>query len=56
MSELFLGRTPQNPRQEIDDVARELTKRWGRWRWFAFVYVLNDLEKLEGIFHLSRIH
>ena len=56
MSELFLGRTPEHSRQEIDEVARELTNRWGRWRWFAFVYVLNDLEKLSGIFHLSRIH
>jgi DNA-3-methyladenine glycosylase II len=55
MSELFLGRTPQNPRQEIDEVAGELTKRWGRWRWFAFVYVLNDLEKLAEIFRLTRI-
>lgn len=56
MSELFLGKTPQNPRQEIDEVVAELTKRWGRWRWFAFVYVLNDLEKLAGMFRLSRIH
>ncbi len=55
MSELFLGHTPEHPRTEIDQVASELTARWGEWRWFAFVYVLNDLENLAKEYGLSRI-
>jgi 3-methyladenine DNA glycosylase/8-oxoguanine DNA glycosylase len=56
MSELFLGRTPQNPREEIGDVVDTLTRRWGKWRWFAFVYVVNDLQNLARTHRLSRIH
>jgi DNA-3-methyladenine glycosylase II len=55
LSELFLGRTPEHPREEIDDVIVELTRRWGRWRWLAFVYVLNDLENLARKYRLSRL-
>jgi 3-methyladenine DNA glycosylase/8-oxoguanine DNA glycosylase len=54
-SELFLGRTPENPRQEIDEVASRLTERWGEWRWFAFVYIVQDLPYLSEKFHLSRV-
>ncbi|MDD1678509.1 MAG: hypothetical protein LUO93_04915 [Methanomicrobiales archaeon] len=56
MSELFLGRTPENPRGEIDAVVDILTRRFGKWKWFAFVYVANDLEKLATIYPLSRIY
>jgi DNA-3-methyladenine glycosylase II len=56
MSELFLGHTPQDPRAEIDAVIATLTRRWGKWKWFAFVYVVNDLEQLAETYHLSRIH
>jgi DNA-3-methyladenine glycosylase II len=56
MSELVLGRTPQNPRQEIDAVNNALRERWGNWAWMAFVYILNDLENLAKAFHLSRLH
>jgi 3-methyladenine DNA glycosylase/8-oxoguanine DNA glycosylase len=54
-SELFLGRTPENPRAEIDGVTALLTERWGKWRWFAFVYVLQDLPYLKETYHLSRV-
>jgi 3-methyladenine DNA glycosylase/8-oxoguanine DNA glycosylase len=56
MSELFLGHTPENPREEIGTVVETLTGRWGKWKWFAFVYVVNDLERLAGTHHLSCIH
>jgi DNA-3-methyladenine glycosylase II len=56
MSELFLDRTPENPRGEIDAVLDMLTRRWGEWKWFAFVYVINDLENLAKTHRLSRIH
>jgi 3-methyladenine DNA glycosylase/8-oxoguanine DNA glycosylase len=55
MSELILERTPQNPRREIEAVNDVLRKRWGRWAWMAFVYILNDLENLGKTFHLSRL-
>jgi DNA-3-methyladenine glycosylase II len=55
LSELFLHRTPKDPRKEIDEVVSLLTRRWGRWRWFAFVYVLNDLSYLAKTYHLSRV-
>ena len=55
MSELFMGHTPVHPREEIDPVISELTAKWGRWSWLAFVYVLNDLENLAKIYTLSRI-
>jgi 3-methyladenine DNA glycosylase/8-oxoguanine DNA glycosylase len=53
-SELFLGRTPKVPRSEIDGVVAWLTERWGKWRWFAFVYVVQDLPYLSEKYHLSR--
>jgi 3-methyladenine DNA glycosylase/8-oxoguanine DNA glycosylase len=56
MSELVLGRTPQNPRQEVDSISNILRERWGKWGWMAFVYILNDLEHLSQTFHLSRLH
>jgi 3-methyladenine DNA glycosylase/8-oxoguanine DNA glycosylase len=56
MSELFLDHTPEQPRKEIGEVAETLTRRWGVWKWFAFVYVVNDLENLARTHPLSRIH
>jgi DNA-3-methyladenine glycosylase II len=55
LSELFLKKTPEDPRKEIGEVVTELTRRWGKWRWFAFVYVLNDLGYLAEAYHLSRV-
>jgi DNA-3-methyladenine glycosylase II len=55
MSELILGQTPQNPRQDIDTIISKLTERWGKWSFFAFVYIANDLENLAKTFKLSRI-
>jgi 3-methyladenine DNA glycosylase/8-oxoguanine DNA glycosylase len=55
LSELVLGRTPENARREIDAVIGALTERWGRWRWMAFVYIVNDLEHLARSHHLSRV-
>jgi DNA-3-methyladenine glycosylase II len=54
-SELFLGKTPEDPRAEIPGVVSRLTERWGRWRWFAFVYVAQDLPYLSETYHLSRV-
>jgi 3-methyladenine DNA glycosylase/8-oxoguanine DNA glycosylase len=55
MSELYYGRTPANSRQEIEKVQEELSIRWGTWSWLAFAYILNDIDHLAEIYHLSRI-
>jgi 3-methyladenine DNA glycosylase/8-oxoguanine DNA glycosylase len=55
MSELLLGRTPENPRREIESVIQKVKERWGKWGWLAFVYVLNDLENLAKRYHLTRL-
>lgn len=55
LSELILGKTPENPRQDINPIITRLIKQWGRWSYFAFVYIANDLEKLAKSHKLSRI-
>jgi DNA-3-methyladenine glycosylase II len=55
LSELFLGTTPEHPREEIPRVVSELSARWGKWSWLAFVYVANDLPNLAKTHPLSRI-
>lgn len=37
MSELLLGWTLENPKQEISTVMKAMSKRWGNWSWIAFV-------------------
>jgi 3-methyladenine DNA glycosylase/8-oxoguanine DNA glycosylase len=55
MSELLLGRTPSKPRDEIARVNRLIEKRWGRWSWLAFAYILNDLDNLQADYNLTRL-
>ncbi|MGA3290929.1 MAG: hypothetical protein ABSD42_11900 [Candidatus Bathyarchaeia archaeon] len=43
---LFHGKESQNPRETIPDLKKIAEKRWGNWRGYAFVYILNDLPKL----------
>lgn len=45
-SVLFYGKVPEQPRGAISALKIEAEKRWGNWRGYAFVYVLNDLPKL----------
>jgi DNA-3-methyladenine glycosylase II len=55
MSELYEGKTPGNPRKEIERLQAELSARWGRWSWLAFAYILNDLDALAKEHNLSRM-
>lgn len=43
---LFFGDKPENPRHAISLLKQTAEKRWGKWRGYAFVYVLNDLPNL----------
>ncbi len=43
---LFYGKKPENPRDVIPALKKVAEERWGVWRGYAFVYVLNDLPKL----------
>lgn len=43
---LFYGKNPQKPREAIPTLKKVADERWGEWKGYAFVYVLNDLAKL----------
>ncbi len=43
---LFFGKEPVNNRQAIEEVKIEGIRRWGKWSWMAFFYIVQDLEKL----------
>ncbi len=43
---LFFGKVPEDPRNAIPALKQEAAKRWGNWRGYAFVYILNDLAEL----------
>ncbi len=43
---LFFGKEPKNPREAIPDLKKIAEQRWGNWKGYAFVYILNDLAKL----------
>lgn len=43
---LFYGEEPKDKRRAIDGIKREGLRRWGKWSWMAFFYVVQDLENL----------
>jgi len=43
---LFFGKKPDNNRQAVKEVKSEGIRRWGKWSWMAFFYVVQDLESL----------
>jgi DNA-3-methyladenine glycosylase II len=43
---LFYGKEPENSRKAVEVVKREGIRRWGKWSWMAFFYVVQDLENL----------
>ncbi|MFB3888724.1 MAG: DNA-3-methyladenine glycosylase [Candidatus Bathyarchaeia archaeon] len=45
-SVLFHGKEPGDPRAAIPSLKEEAENRWGKWRGYAFVYVLNDLPSI----------
>jgi 3-methyladenine DNA glycosylase/8-oxoguanine DNA glycosylase len=55
MSELLFGHTPERPRDEIERVNELIHRRWGKWSWLAFAYILNDLDNLSTQYDLTRL-
>ena len=47
---LFFGSTTKIPKDMMDRVRKEAQRRWGRWKSYAFLYVLNDLKSLSKQF------
>ncbi len=45
-AKLFYGKAPARNRDSIDRVKRAGLRRWGRWAWMAFFYVVQDLPRL----------
>jgi 3-methyladenine DNA glycosylase/8-oxoguanine DNA glycosylase len=43
---LFFGEEPKDKRADIERIRREGLRRWGKWSWMAFFYVVQDLENL----------
>jgi 3-methyladenine DNA glycosylase/8-oxoguanine DNA glycosylase len=43
---LFYGQEPEDNRKAIEGIKGEGMRRWGRWSWMAFFYVVQDLENL----------
>lgn len=43
---LFYGNEPEKSRDAVGKVKQEGIRRWGRWSWMAFFYVVQDLENL----------
>ena len=43
---LFYGKESEEGRNAIDGIKAEGIRRWGRYSWMAFLYVVQDLEGL----------
>lgn len=43
---LFFGKKPDNNREAVEIVKKEGIRRWGKWAWMAFFYIVQDLPNL----------
>lgn len=43
---LFNGVEPKDRRKAIDGIKKEGLRRWGKWAWMSFFYVVQDLDNL----------
>lgn len=50
---LLFGKEPKSPRTVIPRLKKIAEKRWGRWRGYVFIYVLNDIPNLSKRFKLD---
>ncbi len=45
-SKLFYGQEPNDNRKAIEGIKAEGLRRWGKWAWMAFFYVVQDLDNI----------
>ncbi len=45
-AKLFFDKKPHNNREAVDKVKNDGLKRWGKWSWMAFYYIVQDLPNL----------
>jgi hypothetical protein len=50
---LFYGTGSEEGREEIGKIKEEGIRRWGKYAWMAFFYVVHDLEVLSKKLGLS---
>ena len=50
-SALLLGEKAESPRNLIPKLKKLAEDRWGKWRGYVFIYVLNDLANLSRRFN-----
>jgi 3-methyladenine DNA glycosylase/8-oxoguanine DNA glycosylase len=50
---LLLGKKAESPRDLIPKLKKIAEERWGNWRGYVFIYVLNDLDNLSRRFNLN---
>jgi DNA-3-methyladenine glycosylase II len=43
---LLFGKETEKPRETISLLKKTAEERWGKWKGYAFVYVLNDLPRI----------
>jgi 3-methyladenine DNA glycosylase/8-oxoguanine DNA glycosylase len=43
---LFFGKEPEDKRKAVSRIKIEGLRRWGKWSWMAFFYIVQDLENL----------
>lgn len=53
--EILRGTTPPDPRGTIKELEAEADRRWGRFKWLVFVYVLNDLPNLLEHYPITKM-
>jgi DNA-3-methyladenine glycosylase II len=52
-SKLFHDKVPEDKRKAIDGIKKEGLRRWGKWSWMAFFYIVQDLENLSRKLNIS---
>jgi len=50
---LLFGERPESPRDIIPKLKKVAEERWGKWRGYVFIYVLNDLDNLSRKYNLD---
>jgi DNA-3-methyladenine glycosylase II len=53
--EVMFGSTPSEPRKVIGKVEEAAKRRWGKYLWHVFVYLLHDLPALSKRYKITKL-